>query len=119
MKRTRINPISKKRSKELRHRKKLWPNIIVRDGGNCVLCGRGGCSVHEVIQRGASGHKTMLTQCFVEKNMCVLCLACHAKAHNPKTKARILQTLHARHGYDYSEEPWSRYFDEVHTGEEC
>ena len=103
-----MNPISRKQSKALRYRKKVRDTVIQRDKGLCVRCGRVGHHVHEIIPRSRFGI-TKTRDCYQLKNMCVLCLACHERVHNPAGRRELLGVLGQRYGYDYSDEPWAAY----------
>ena len=113
MKRTRIRPISAKRSKHLALRAELVPIVWARDKGRCVDCGARVVyrhspseAVHEIIPRSQFGNKTM-GRCFRLGNMCLLCPKCHADAANQASRYRLLVKLRMRHRYDYSDGKWA------------
>ena len=105
-----VRQISAKRNKELLDREVTKRLAIARDNGRCVLCGNTGNDVNEIVPRSHFGSKTKPT-CYLLKNMAVLCRECHMKRHNPQGRHDILVKLQARHGYDYSDEPWRYYLE--------
>jgi 5-methylcytosine-specific restriction endonuclease McrA len=105
-----VNPISVKRSQSLRTRAAIYPLVAERDGGLCVLCGKQASAVHEIIPRSAFGNKTKAS-CYTMRNMCCLCTECHEQVANPEGRSKLLRLMAKLNWYDYSDEPWSRYFN--------
>ena len=86
--------------------KAIWQEVIDRDEGLCIYCGRQGCQVHHVIARSALPGKANLRKLWQLKNMCCVCLDCNQDAHTVKMRVEALRILQKRHGYDYSDRPF-------------
>jgi len=84
--------------------------VVERDGGLCIFCGRQGESVHELIPRSSFG-KNRKHLAFEVKNRCVVCTTCHAYAHNWVWRERGLRILQKRHGYTYEEPRYRTVLD--------
>lgn len=78
----------------------LWERVIERDGGRCLFCGQPGSEVHHIISRRYRGAWDI-------RNMCVLCRACHSRAHSKRMRGALLAMMARRYGYDYSDPPWA------------
>jgi 5-methylcytosine-specific restriction endonuclease McrA len=101
--------ISDKRKRTLAIREERRERVIIRDQGLCVWCGAGGHHVHEIVYRSAFGHAGK-PRCYTERNMVTLCKPCHDEVHaGETTKAQLMALMQGRYGYEYNEEPWSRY----------
>jgi 5-methylcytosine-specific restriction endonuclease McrA len=87
---------------------KLRAKIVERDGGNCLLCGKQGAHIHEIVPRSAllPGNAKL---CWSEKNRCLLCPECHDKAHTVPYRSLILGKMRDRYGYTYEEQVYKRY----------
>ena len=83
MKRTRINPISKKKRKQIEEEKPIREVLAKRANGHCEECGRpesqsiGGLHPHEKVFRSHGGRLT-------ESNSKLLCHICHSAKHGIK-----------------------------------
>ncbi len=110
-KKSTIRHISHKRQIELAYRHHAALAVIERDGSDCIRCGKRGNHVHEIFPKGFGGHKTRIDICYDERNMCVICMACHAEAATPKCRQELMRILHERHGYNYSGNPWREYWE--------
>lgn len=81
MKRSRINPISKKKSNEIRHEQYVRKKLMARSNGLCEECGCPpdwrGLHPHEEVFRSHGGKMS-------EENSKMLCGRCHNKKHGIK-----------------------------------
>lgn len=75
-------PVYKRRTTKRKERGRIKPRtyakVYERDGGQCVLCGRGDslqCHHHVYRSQGGSG---------TEDNLVMLCVRCHDLAHSSK-----------------------------------
>ncbi len=78
MRRSRINPISKKKRLELEQEKKLSAELFAKQKGKCYDCGKPlgwGSALHHIIFRSHGG-KTDAENCVL------LCLSCHMARHH-------------------------------------
>ena len=82
--------------------------IYERDKFNCVVCGKNGVQVHEIIPRSAFGKSTM-HQCYEEKNRVCLCPSCHSEAHTIEYRSKLLSLMKEKYGYEYTEQHYQRY----------
>jgi 5-methylcytosine-specific restriction endonuclease McrA len=87
--------------------KKARYRIIERDEF-CLVCGRVGTDLHEIIPRSMllPGNAQL---CWSEKNRCLLCRQCHNKAHTVEYRKKILLRMKLRYGYKYEEQVYKRY----------
>lgn len=87
MKRSRINPISKKKAAEMRAEKPIRKQLFARADGCCENCGKPedmfGLHPHEIVFRSAGGKLTM-------DNSIILCNCCHDEAQLGKIKPDYL-----------------------------
>jgi 5-methylcytosine-specific restriction endonuclease McrA len=78
MKRTKINPISKKKQQQIIEEQKIRLILAERADGCCEMCGGNGFPFglhpHEKIFRSQGGEMSL-------ENSIVLCQACHAPKH--------------------------------------
>jgi len=86
---------TKKHLAAKRVRKKLYPVVVERDGGCCVVCGAQGNSVHEIVPRSQTSNP------YTEENMAVLCAQCHAWAHTKRARVILQSIMASKHGYDF------------------
>lgn len=81
MKRSRINPISKKKAAEKRIEADLRAKLLEEHGGKCMECGRAPTEFpfcldkHEIVFRSHGGSPIDPTNCLM------LCRKCHNKRH--------------------------------------
>lgn len=75
--------------------------VLLRDKYKCVLCGKKGVQIHEIIPRSALG-RNMSEFLFNEKNRVCLCPICHQKAHTRKERIKAYNYL-KKFDYIYSE----------------
>lgn len=77
----RINPISKKKQKQLREDRKVWLQILKRCGGMCEYCGKHpdwrGLHPHEEVFRSHCGEVSL-------ENSKAACDPCHSEKHGVK-----------------------------------
>lgn len=92
-------------------RKQIRVLVIERDEGKCVLCGKNGVDVHEVIPRSRFGRGTM-DDCFSLENCALLCRSCHSGAHTVVERGRLLSKLAELYDYVYDGFPHLRYLSE-------
>jgi len=81
MKKTRLNPVSKKQKIELQKRRQLKAQLIKESGGRCQKCGklpdwRGLALHHEKFLSRGGGTRL--------DNVILVCYSCHSKKHNIK-----------------------------------
>jgi len=78
VKRSKINPISKKKAAEIREETKIRAQLVDRCNGRCEECGEPaswpGLSPHEKVFRSHGGHMSL-------ENSLMLCITCHGKRH--------------------------------------
>ena len=78
MKRTKINPVSKKRAAKITEEKKIRKLLNERAEGCCEICGGNGYPFglhpHEKVFRSHGGEMSL-------ENSIMLCQGCHAKLH--------------------------------------
>ena len=78
MKRSRINPISKKKAAEKHEELKIRQQLLDRCQGICEECGEPaswpGLSPHEKLFRSRGGRMSL-------ENSLMLCITCHGKRH--------------------------------------
>jgi hypothetical protein len=82
--------------------------IHVRDKFLCVLCGKRGVQIHEIVPRSFFGSSTMW-QCFQPKNRISLCPACHSEAHTREERKRAMMVMSIKYGYTYEEDFYQQY----------
>jgi len=79
VKRSKINPISKKKVAEKRIEEEIRQQLLEEHGGLCQNCGRHpgflGLSLHHIVFKSRGGKTT-------EENCCLICSTCHDIAHN-------------------------------------
>lgn len=79
MKRSKINPISKKKAAQIKEEKEIRKQLNERSQGRCEECGEPdfwpGLHPHERVFRSHGGKMTL-------ENSIVLCTRCHGKRHN-------------------------------------
>ncbi len=80
----------------------LRREVLIRDEFRCQGCGRQADCVHHIIPRSRP-HKGLWEQ----KNLISLCETCHRVAAARNMKKHYLQYLSVKHGYEYSEAPYS------------
>lgn len=84
-------------------------NIVQRrDKHVCIICGKAGIHVHEIIPRSAFGKNTQ-RELFVEKNMVCLCVEHHEQSHTREFRKLLLSTMSSKFGYEYNETQYQRY----------
>lgn len=79
-----------------------------RDGYRCVLCGKTGIQVHEIVARSAFG-KLRYKILFHPKNRVCLCPSCHEKAHTIEYRKTLLKLMMNKYRYVYEEKEFQRY----------
>lgn len=99
LKRTTLKKSSKKQSKKEYAFRKISKDVVSRDDGRCVLCGKPYDEIHHITYRSAGGSNEL-------NNLCCLCWYCHrVRIHDsdhPKEMRKWLQNILAeRHGYEY------------------
>ena len=77
--------------------------VIERDEGACIDCGRAAHEIHHLVPKSAFGKRTKHL-CERIENMACLCLVCHGQAAGRKREH--LEILRERHGYAYDSQPW-------------
>jgi len=83
--------------------------VIARDKEKCVVCGRKGHDVHEIVSRSHFG-STNMDLCFAMKNRVVLCRDHHNQAQGQsKWIKKLLAMLKDKWGYTYEERIFQRY----------
>ena len=99
MKRSRINPISKKKAVEIRAEKPIRKLLFARANGCCENCGQTedyfGLHPHEIIFRSAGGKLSL-------ENSIILCNGCHDQAQLGKIKADYLFSIVAKRNSIFS-----------------
>ena len=83
----------------------IYEEVIERDQGACVSCGRAGACIHHVVPRSMLPGKRKLERDQL-KNLEVLCVCCHLQAHTKEARARDLTRLRDQYGYRYNTQPW-------------
>ena len=82
---------------------RLYREVIERDRGLCVNCGRQAVDVNHIIPRSRGAkHSPKLWRL---ENMCCVCRACHQ--HTRPARERLLGRMWALYGYDMG---WVREF---------
>lgn len=70
--------------------KKLRQEVVERDYGACVLCGKAAGEIHHIVFRGSGGDDSL-------DNLVCVCLECHQSAHgrgnHPETQGEIREVL--------------------------
>ena len=94
----------------LEARRRVYQQVVERDGGKCQSCGGPGQEVHEICSRWMFSSRTMAS-CMVLRNMVCLCRKCHAEAATRERRTAMLLRLARLHGYDYSDPPWNEYVE--------
>jgi SAM-dependent methyltransferase len=84
--------------------------VKLRDKFCCVITGKEGIQVHEIIPRSAFGKRTMY-QCFEERNRVCLSPEEHAKAHTVEYRKMLVNLMQERYGYSYDDALYARYID--------
>jgi len=82
--------------------------VYIRDLNRCIVTGKRGVHVHEIIPRSAFGKKTM-HQCFHEKNRVCLSPEEHEKAHTVEYRKMLIKLMHEKYGYEYTEDIYKPY----------
>lgn len=82
--------------------------VYIRDRYRCVVTGKTGVQVHEIIPRSAFGKKT-LHKCFHEKNRVCLSPQEHEKAHTVEYRKMLLKLMQEKYGYTYEEDMYKPY----------
>jgi 5-methylcytosine-specific restriction endonuclease McrA len=97
----------KRREIQNRTRVTVWR----RDHGKCVVCGRKATCVHEIVPKSALPGDGNLELLFAPKNRCCLCRKHHQDAtHTRWARRTLLGLMKMLYDYDYSEQPFRRYF---------
>jgi len=92
----------------LHHPKERADYILKRDK-SCLICPNTmGLAVHHIVPRSHFGKKMKDLQ-DDERNLCMMCLDCHPKAHTHEMRAKCLAILIERYGYEYPEEKFRMY----------
>lgn len=84
--------------------------VLLRDNFSCVLCGKKGVQVHEILPRSAFGKRTM-HKCYMEKNRASLCPSCHEVAHTKQERSRLIKVMQVKYEYKYQEQEYQKYGD--------
>lgn len=90
---------------------KMYPLVYERDECKCQWpgCGKYTTIVHHIVPRGHGGKKS-LEVIWSLPNMVMLCVDHHGPmAHTREAKIRLLAKLQRKHGYEYSDTPFSEY----------
>jgi hypothetical protein len=82
--------------------------VLMRDDFSCLMCGKRGVQVHEIIPRSAFGKRSM-EECYEEKNRVCLCPEHHATAHTFEMRKSLLDMMSSKYGYVYSELIYQKY----------
>ena len=85
--------------------KRIWDEVVERDDGICLDCGKQACEVHHVIPR-------QRPWAWRVENMLCLCEDCHKGDRNAHTHVRRvghLRLLAELYGYDYSDGRWREW----------
>ena len=85
--------------------------ILRREHGECLVCGKRGLDVHEVIPRSALPGKDNAEILFSDRNRCYLCRLCHMAVHTVWGRCMLFGILKLRYGYKYDDSPFRSYFD--------
>lgn len=95
-----MNPQQKRRRELEKKWKQVKREVILRDNGTCVVCGKPAVTVNHILSRGA--HKRL----FLEKsNLCCLCAEHDTPSTNTKEFAKmLLRILKSRYGFEYDGE---------------
>jgi len=111
----RINPVSKRQRGKNKLLEELNAIVWRRDRSRCILCGSAEIigvpfrkGMHHILSRGAHPHEYL-----EERNGCLLCWSCHAKANTGPVVREILHKMKKLpQKYDYSSLPYRGYFDD-------
>jgi hypothetical protein len=87
-----------------------YSEVVERDGGRCVVCGKRQVEVHEIVPRSALPGEANENLLFSLRNRCVLCRNCHGNVHTVWGRVMLLGLLSLRHNYRYHDEPFAKYF---------
>lgn len=85
--------------------------VQMRDEFKCVVCGKNGIHVHEILPRSAFGKRSMKL-CYTEKNRVCLCPEHHSEAHTVEYRKMLLGLMSSKYGYDYEEQEFQKYIGE-------
>jgi len=98
-------------------KREVYEQVVERDEGACVDCGKAGGLLHHVIPKSMlmGRRKIERDQC---KNLVVLCVLCHAGAHTKAARKRHLTLLRERWGYIYDDFPWKGILGEAWKDDE-
>ena len=85
--------------------KRAYQEVVERDEGACVDCGRAGGLLHHVAPKSMlmGRRKKERDQ---PKNLVVLCVVCDKMAHTKAARKRHLTRLRELWGYKYPDQPW-------------
>jgi SAM-dependent methyltransferase len=84
--------------------------VVIRDGMECVVCGKTGVHIHEIVPRSAFGKRTMQL-CFDERNRVCLCPKHHEEAHTVEMRKSLLALLKEKYDYNYPEQIFRKYME--------
>ena len=79
--------------------------VAERDEGICQECGRPAVDIAHILPRRWKSQRAEI------KNLIALCRKCHEKPEGYETRCRRLYQQWLRHGYDYEQWPYSRYWE--------
>lgn len=82
--------------------------VHIRDNFKCVLCGKKGVQIHEIVPRSFFGTSTAWL-CFAEKNRISLCPKCHEDGHTVEGRRAAIKAMIAKYGYTYEEQFYQSY----------
>ena len=90
----------------------VYEEVVERDEGACIDCGKAGGLVHHVVPKSMlmGRRKKERDQ---PKNLVVLCVLCDKMAHTKAARKRHLTVLREKHHYVYDTFPWKGILGEA------
>lgn len=105
--------MTKEQESAIIQRKEIIPLIFKRERKRCIVCGSNQyLDIHEIVPRSRFG-KLNIHQCFVLKNMVVICRSCHSIAHTIDMRKKLIQLLEKKYNYSYTEQHYQSYLKET------
>lgn len=90
----------------------VYQEVVERDEGACVDCGKAGGLLHHVVPKSMLPGKRKKER-DQPRNLVVLCVLCDKMAHTKAARKRHLTLLREQWGYDYSRQPWLGFLGEA------
>ena len=85
--------------------RRLIEQVLERDGGLCILCGRLAVDVHHIIPKGRAPKKSK--KLWRIENLCCLCRACHSDGQTVWMRVKLLKRMIELYAYDMA---WATEF---------